>query len=86
MKDLTLYQTTFLSKTELSELVGSSQPSKQRQWLGEHGYLFDVRIDGTNVVLRNHIEQRLGGKIIKENNTHKKEPNVDGLLRLMNHA
>ncbi len=52
---------TFLSKAELYQLTHSWIPAKQRKWLTEHGYTFDVRLDGSNVVLSAHIHKKLGG-------------------------
>ena len=56
-------KTTFLSKTEIFELTGAKQLEKQRHWLSQHGYSVDVRMDGTNVILRKHLELKLGGNV-----------------------
>lgn len=53
--------TTFLTKDELSTLVGSNQHAKQRRWLIERGYSFEQRSNGSNVVLRAHVQKKLGG-------------------------
>lgn len=74
---------TFLTKEELEELTGAKQPDRQRKWLGENGYEFAIRIDGSNVVLRSHLERKLGGEIIP-NSRRRIEPDVEGLRRLMN--
>lgn len=73
---------TFLSKNELEELTGARQVASQRKWLAERGYQFDIRVDGSIVILRTHLENMLGGsqKIIKQRKT---EPNVKGLKEMM---
>lgn len=78
-------ETTFLSKIELSELVGSRQPAKQRRWLADHGYSFDVRLDGSNVVLRSHLQKKLGGQDYVAK-TKVSSPNFRALEDLMQHA
>lgn len=76
---------TFLTKDELSELVGSNQPAKQRQWLTKHGYSFDVRLNGSNVVLRDHIQKKLGGFNFSYK-ARPAEPDFNALEAMMSHA
>lgn len=75
----------FLGETEIIELTGAKQAATQRRWLTEHGYIFDVRIDGSIVVLRNHIEKRLGG-IEGLTTKRRTEPDAEGLKKLMSHG
>lgn len=50
----------FLSERQLFELTGLKMPSAQRRWLTANGYPFDVRADGSNVVLVDAIRSRHG--------------------------
>lgn len=76
---------TFLTKSELTDLIGSKQPAKQRQWLAERGYSFDVRFDGSNVVLRAHVQKKLGGHDVNFK-IRKAVPDFKALEELMQHA
>ncbi len=70
----------FLSKLELSEFTGAKQLEKQRKWLSDHGYLYDIKVDGTLIVLRSHIEKKLGGDVVR---MRKSQPNEKALLLVM---
>lgn len=76
---------TFLLENETAYLTGALQPVKQRQWLIDHGYQFDVRLDGKPVVLRSHLEKKLGG-VSSKAERRKTHPNLKGLLEMVNNG
>lgn len=49
----------FLSKNELQEFTGTKLREKQRAWLAQHRYKFDVNHSGEIIVLRSHVVQKL---------------------------
>lgn len=51
--------TLTLSPEELRELTGTPQRRRQAQWLAEHGYKHDPRVDGSLAVLRAEVEGKL---------------------------
>lgn len=51
----------FLTPDELEELTGYKTGKRQRGWLVEHGYKFEVRADGKPAVLSSHVAVKLGG-------------------------
>lgn len=53
----------FLSEAELRELTGYKRTDKQREWLRERQYPFDLDARERPKVLRAHVESRLGAKI-----------------------
>lgn len=63
----------FLTKSEIKELTGYARNTRQIEWLASHGYRFDVARSGVPMVLKSHIEERLGGIIFKNKRTN--EPN-----------
>jgi len=75
----------FLTSKEIIDLTGAKQPEKQRSWFSSHGFLFEVRLNGSNVVLRSHLEQKLGG-ISAALKSRKTEPNIIALERMTHHA
>lgn len=48
----------FLTKDEVHDLTGYTQPAAQRRWLVKNGYSFDVRGDGRPAVLRQQLQER----------------------------
>lgn len=70
----------FLNKMEIIELTGIKQFEKQRKWLTERGYIYDISVDGRLVVLRAHIEKKLGGYLTK---LTKSMPNEKALCSAM---
>jgi hypothetical protein len=71
----------FISKEEIIELTGSKQISKQREWLATHGYAFDIRVDGSIVMLRSHIEQKLN--FLGHTYSRKTQPDAMALMKMM---
>ena len=51
----------FLTRQQLRELTGTSHKSKQLEWLADRQYAFELDRNGRPVVLRSHVEQKLGG-------------------------
>lgn len=51
----------FLNADQLRELTGCARVAQQVAWLREHRYAFDLDAKGRPVVLRAHVEARLGG-------------------------
>lgn len=47
-----------LTPDELYDLTGYKAGKRQRQWLAENGYSFDVRANGRPAVSRSHYEAR----------------------------
>lgn len=57
----------FFTKEEIEELCGTKHPSKQKEWLKENNYIFDVSYKGDVILLREHVREKLsfnnkGGK------------------------
>lgn len=50
----------FLTKDEVIELTGKKQRSAQAAVLNALGITYKVRPDGSLVILRSHVEQKLG--------------------------
>jgi hypothetical protein len=48
----------FLTPDELERLTGYKTGARQRRWLAENGYSFDVRADGRPALSREHYEAR----------------------------
>ena len=49
----------FLSSADLFEMTGYRSLRRQRQWLADNGYQFDVRSDGRpNVLIRQVLERQ----------------------------
>ena len=74
-----MYNGIFLTRSEVSDLTGAKQTEKQREWLSERGYLFDVRMDGSTVILRAHIENKLGGEVHLSSGRRKTSPNFNAV-------
>jgi hypothetical protein len=53
----------FLSEEDLRALTGATTRQKQRKWLTEHNYPFEINAAGYHIVLKSLVEQRLGGQI-----------------------
>lgn len=51
----------FLTTDQLRELTGCARIAQQIEWLRSHRYAFDLDAKGRPVVLRAHVEARLGG-------------------------
>lgn len=68
----------FLTGKELTEFIGYQRPKKQVEWLVSRGYKFEVNGAGQPKVLREHINEMLGGKKEKKRST----PNIDALNNL----
>jgi hypothetical protein len=51
----------FLTELEVLELTDRKMPSKQREWLNQHGWQFVVGASGRPKVSRAYAEDRLGG-------------------------
>ena len=49
----------FLSQPEIQELTGYHKPALQRRWLADHGWAFEIRADGQNVVLAEEARSRM---------------------------
>lgn len=74
----------FLTTEEVIDLTGYTWRNEQAKALAANNYNFDIRAkDGKILVLRSHIEQRLGGKPTK---TQEKvyQPNFEGLRKHCN--
>lgn len=52
---------TFLLPEELIELTGCRIKGGQIEWLRSRGWIFELSASGKPVVLRHHLERRLGG-------------------------
>ena len=74
------YASSFLSPRDLSFITGKIRPSAQKRVLRSYGVDFLVRPDGSLVVHRDAIEQRLG--ISPETTSPKSKPklNLDIIL------
>lgn len=70
----------FMTQQELKELTGLSYPKKQARYLSERGYKFEQRADGRIIMLKCHVEDRLGAKQEKKQFL---EPDFDALTKLM---
>lgn len=55
-----------LSPEELAELTGSPRKARQIAWLREHGYLFELGLDGQPKVLRAAVEAKLSPSVVRE--------------------
>jgi hypothetical protein len=68
----------FLSKEDLRRLTGSAIRQKQRQWLINNGYPFEINAAGDHIVLASFVNRRLGGPDteIKIKHKEKKLPNL----------
>ena len=49
-----------LSSEELNELIGSNRKKSQIEWLGTRGWRFDLDVNGSPIVMRSFLENRLG--------------------------
>lgn len=50
----------FLSETEIQELTGAKQISKQIEWLRMNNFVFEIRRDERISLARGYVEERLG--------------------------
>ncbi len=69
----------FLSATELQELTGYKRPADQRRWLVSHGWSFEIRADGKNIVLIEEARNRL---LTRKSSSRSTEPDLDALRAL----
>jgi hypothetical protein len=54
----------FLTADEIAEFTDYKLAAHQRRWLSEHGYLFEVGASGRPKVLRSHVEEKLGQRLV----------------------
>lgn len=54
--------TTFVTRDEMAELTGARTRAGQIRWLRERGWVWEPNAAGWPVVLRAHMESRMGGK------------------------
>ena len=70
----------FLPEGDLISLTGYKRPGDQRRWLGKHGWAFEVRADGKNIVLTEEAR----GRMLTGTPRHRAtEPNLDALKALV---
>ena len=70
----------FLTEADLISLIGYKRPGDQRRWLDRHGWAFEVRADGKNIVLTEEAR----GRMLTGKSTHRAtEPNLDALRALV---
>ena len=67
----------FLTDEQLEQLTKKRRPSAQRRWLIGRGYKFDVRDDGSPVVLEIEVRRHLYGR--SASSELRQEPNLDAL-------
>ena len=67
----------FLTKAEIVEMTGSRQRPKQIKWLRQRGYKYDISLIGNPIVLKAHVEGRLG--IVDYKNKLIQEPDFSSL-------
>ena len=69
----------FLTDQDMESLTGYKRPADQRRWLVGHGWTFEVRADGKNVVLLEEARNRL----LTNKSAHRSaEPDLDALRAL----
>jgi hypothetical protein len=73
----------FLTEDELRHLTGLKMPSAQRRWLGANGYSFDVRADGSNVVLVDAVRARHGLEHVPAPGARPAGPDLEALRRVL---
>ncbi len=69
----------FLTDKELESLTGYKRPKDQRRWLVDHGWAFEVRVDGKNRVLMEEARNRM---LTRESLHRATEPNLEALRAL----
>jgi hypothetical protein len=65
----------FLSEEQIREMTGRVQHNAQAKMLRSLGIIFKTRADGTILVLRDHVEKELGGKIETKRKPKEFQPN-----------
>jgi len=70
----------FLSHKEVVELTGYKRAGWQANALSKMGYTFDLRMNGSVVVLRTHVEKKLGFTTKTQAKAY--TPNAEGLKRM----
>lgn len=80
------FDAMFLSEIDLQSLTGYKRPGDQRRWLASHGWAFEIRADGKNVVLHEEARARMltapGRKAGSSNRGRSAEPDLESLRRL----
>lgn len=76
-KNMWEYQEMFLTKDEIIVMTGSRHRPKQIQWLNQRGYKYDVSLIGNPIVLKAHIDVRLGA--VEQKNKRSQEPDFSRL-------
>lgn len=65
----------FLNEEEVREMTGRVQRNAQAKMLRSLGIIFKTRADGTLLVLREHVEKELGGKVDAKRKAKDFQPN-----------
>lgn len=68
----------FLTHEQLVDMTGYKTKRKQRDWLAENGYSFDIRNDGRPNVLAEQIRERQVRNAAPARST----PNLDAIDRI----
>lgn len=57
--NLETFMNEFFTKDEIEALTGTKHPSKQKEWLQQNNYIFDVSYKGDVILLRAHVHEKL---------------------------
>lgn len=69
----------FLTAAEIADLTGFKTPKRQTEWLGNHGWRFEINGNHRPIVARKYAEKMLGCGAIEENAYR---PNFAALQRM----
>jgi len=64
--NLETFMNEFFTKEEIEALTGTKHPSKQKEWLRENKYIFDISYKGDVILLRAHVHEKLSFNIKNE--------------------